>query len=166
MLLRVIHLYIHALSNPAHTSISQNLVQNMLVNGSVGKVIGYSTAADVVRERKSGNNKIYVAVPLHLAPLTGREFIRQKDRDAAQAQLNRWVYDKRSWPIVRFYRGRSRDRTVDILCVPQLFVVANPTGGIAAFREQVGGANTAVSETTDHGIRPGAASACVRAHRA
>ena len=109
----------------------------MLVNGSVGRVIGYSTAHEIKRYRKPHGCHVYIGVPLDLAPLSGREFGKGRAYDAALAELSKWVNDPREWPIVRFYKGLSREHTVDILCVPQKFVTVNPTGLPSAFREQV-----------------------------
>ena len=119
------------------TTMTQNLVQNMLVNGSVGKVIGYSTAKRVLEERKLYGDHIYISIDHDLVHLRSPTTRTASSKDEAHWELSRWVNDTTEWPVVRFYRGRSRDVTVDILCVPRTFVTVVPNGNISAFREQV-----------------------------
>lgn len=103
-----------------------------MVNGSVGKIVGYCTA----RYAWEKSHDIYLGTALGLAPLSGRIFRAAVERDA-QEEVKKWINSDRYWPVVRFFKGRSRNRTVDICCVPQMFTAIHACGGVAAFREQV-----------------------------
>ncbi|KAJ7225902.1 hypothetical protein GGX14DRAFT_422829 [Mycena pura] len=87
----------------------KNLVQGRLVNGSVGQVLRFSTAADAAKE--------------HLE-------IAKVDGNAAQAASPRGARDQ-LWPIVRFTNG------VELLMTPQEFTINNADGEMEARRDQV-----------------------------
>ena len=106
----------------------------MLVNGSVGKVVGYMPAKEAQKLPMT-----YIGVPWGLRELTRKPFKTAASREKARQQYDKWVHDpeEKIWPLVRFYKGRSRDETVDILCVPQTFVAVTARGRVRGFREQV-----------------------------
>lgn len=88
----------------------QNLVQGKLVNGSVGKVIEFSTYQSA---KEQG-----VQVP---------------QQEGEKQQPSKYANDPKSrvWPIVQFTNGQT------IICSPEEFTVNNASGEMEAKREQV-----------------------------
>jgi hypothetical protein len=84
------------------------LIQGRLVNGSVGRVIGFSTAVEALKQHLE-IAKVEGAPELYADP-------SKKD------QL---------WPLVKFTNGAL------LLVVPQEFTINNADGGVEARRDQV-----------------------------
>lgn len=103
---------------------------NVLVNGSLGEVIGFSTTAEV---RDSGSAIIGVPCALRELSTVDPGYAYQYDEE----ELEEWLENTRTWPIVRFRRGYSKTESVNILCIPHRFVALNPGGAVYAEREQV-----------------------------
>ncbi|GJE87818.1 ATP-dependent DNA helicase PIF1 [Phanerochaete sordida] len=114
----------------ARVMLLKNLVPNVLVNGSLGEVIGFSTAAQV---HSSGSATIGVPFALagkfESAP-TGYAYQRY------EKEFYECLQDYTEWPIVRFRCGSSTTETVDILCVAHKFYAAHFDKG-AIWRKQV-----------------------------
>ena len=94
----------------------KNLVQGVLVNGTVGHVIALKTPIDARRDR------------LDIAG------INMSTIDLPQGARDRESFDsvkERVWPLVRFENGR------ELLCIPQDFTVENGDGRMEARRVQV-----------------------------
>ena len=94
----------------------KNLVQGVLVNGTVGHVIAFKTPIDARRDR------------LDIAG------INMSTIDLPQGARDRESFDsvkERVWPLVRFENGR------ELLCIPQDFTVENGDGRMEARRVQV-----------------------------
>lgn len=97
----------------------QNLVQGELVNGSVGKVVAFSTPRDALQHgselarTKKGS---------------GTEDHPEGEADEISTEI---LEGKNVWPLVEFSSGRR------LLCVPASFEVNNLIGKVEAQREQV-----------------------------
>lgn len=86
----------------------QNLVQGRLVNGSLGQIVGFSTAADALRQHIQIANLDSAAPPPPGLKSSGQ-----------------------SWPLVRFIAGD------EVLMIPQEFTINNADGVMEARRDQV-----------------------------
>jgi len=93
----------------AQVMLVKNLVQGHLVNGSVGQVLGFSTAADAVKQHVE---------------------IAKVDGNPAQAASPRGARNQ-LWPLVRFTNG------AELLMTPQEFTINNADGEMEAQRDQV-----------------------------
>ena len=105
------------------------------MNGSLGKVVGYCKAIEAYE-----SDNIYVGVRADLNSLSRKGGRKRKGSTSKkeQEELDKWLSDtRRRWPIVRFFRGSSRDETVDVLCVPHIFTAMSPSGVPEAYRTQV-----------------------------
>jgi hypothetical protein len=98
--------------------VPQNLVQGELVNGSVGRVIAFSTSKEALKNHT--------------------EIARTDNVRGESARSNDWsnpcdpvIQSDRVWPVVRFTNGRT------MLCVPAEFTVNNAQGEMEARRDQV-----------------------------
>ncbi|GJE87803.1 ATP-dependent DNA helicase PIF1 [Phanerochaete sordida] len=119
------------LKQGAQVMLLKNLVQGVLVNGSLGVVTRFCCADEAWR-----SPDVYLGVAIGLAPLSGRTFSDAAEA-AAMTEVEELRKDPRTWPVVRFFQGRSREHTVDVCCVHHTFVARHATGGIAASRKQV-----------------------------
>ncbi|KAH9919133.1 uncharacterized protein B0H18DRAFT_882148, partial [Fomitopsis serialis] len=98
----------------AQVMLIKNLVQGQLVNGSLGRVVAFSTPRDA---RKCGTD-IAKEAP------NGAE--KQKpDQHTLQ------VAENYIWPIVEFRNGHT------LLCIPATFEAINADGRVEATRHQV-----------------------------
>ncbi|KAF8213487.1 hypothetical protein K438DRAFT_1096609 [Mycena galopus ATCC 62051] len=94
----------------AQVMLVKNLVQGRLVNGSLGQVVGFSTAADAILHH------VEIANPVENKPQ------KQNQPPLPGAQL---------WPLVKFTSGE------EVLMIPQEFTVNNADGGMEACRIQI-----------------------------
>ncbi|KAI5828561.1 hypothetical protein K523DRAFT_276526, partial [Schizophyllum commune Tattone D] len=94
----------------------RNLVQGILVNGSVGHVIAFKTPIDARLDRLDIAGLSMLALDLPQGSRDQERFESVKER---------------VWPLVRFGNGR------ELLCVPQDFTVENGGGEVEARRVQV-----------------------------
>lgn len=85
------------------------MISGVLVNGSVGKVVKFSTPAIAIKEHTEIAKQ-------------------QKGKGNHVTDLG---IDGPSWPVVRFINGR------EMMCVPQEFTVNNADGTMEARRDQV-----------------------------
>ncbi|GJE85923.1 ATP-dependent DNA helicase PIF1 [Phanerochaete sordida] len=120
------------LKEGAQVMLLQTLVQNFLVNGSVGTVISYCTGAAAL-----ASHYVWFGHSSQMCLLAGRGPRTGKAGERETAEMERLKLDPHLWPVVRFAVGRSKDRTIDVCCVPLLFTAMHATGGVAAHREQV-----------------------------
>ncbi|KAI0047663.1 hypothetical protein FA95DRAFT_1204693 [Auriscalpium vulgare] len=89
----------------------KNLEQGILVNGSTGKVLGFSSYAEATRDHTAIANAVTDGE---------RKEVPEHVRKSAC-----------KWPLVRFTNGR------ELLCIPQEFTVNNGEGETEAARLQV-----------------------------
>lgn len=106
-------------------------MQGSLVNGSLGKVIGFCTT------REAKNLGVRIGIP-EAQRSNGRPTAGPTNSDAA----NPGVQDSATlrnhiWPRVRFNSGSAGEDPVEVLCVPSQFEVNNADGRVEAIREQV-----------------------------
>lgn len=100
----------------AQVMLIKNLVQGELVNGSVGRVIGFSTSRDAIK---------------HGTDIARTETEAGKG-DADEKRIpDHILNDDRSWPIVEFSGRRTK------LCIPTHFEVNNADGLVEARRDQI-----------------------------
>ncbi|KAF7367214.1 ATP-dependent DNA helicase PIF1 [Mycena sanguinolenta] len=92
----------------AQVMLIKNLAQGRLVNGSLGQVIGFSTAHDAIQRH----------VPI-------------ADQENKQPQHNPPPEGAQLWPLVRYTNGE------EVLMIPQEFTINNADGGMEARRTQV-----------------------------
>lgn len=108
------------------------LIKNLddtLVNGSLGTVIGFSTEAAfelsggaLEGDSLHGNEEVDTNVKRRLAA-----FSRELDKSAPA--------DKKKWPLVQFHAVDGTSRIM--LCVSEPWKVETPTGEVQASREQL-----------------------------
>lgn len=91
----------------AQVMLVKNLIPGELVNGSVGQVVKFRTAAEAIKEHTEIAS---LEGPLGIAPNVPSDW---------------------AWPVVRFISGR------EIMCIPQEFAVNNADGGMEARRDQI-----------------------------
>lgn len=114
----------------------QNLIQGVLVNGSIGKVEAFMSAAEARQnlveiaqiERKDGGESKFTPRPdINDLPtlVTKTEVDESKSTKAPSPQI------ARVWPVVRFTNSRR------VLCIPFEFTVESANGTVEAKREQV-----------------------------
>jgi hypothetical protein len=96
-------------------TLMQNLVQGVLVNGSMGRVIGFETLDDAAEP--SAHSDEYIDEQGSTSRLSQQQF--------SDGEL------QRIWPRVRFLNGQEK------VCTPQEFTVNNPSGVMEARRLQV-----------------------------
>ncbi|KAF5375262.1 hypothetical protein D9758_000092 [Tetrapyrgos nigripes] len=96
----------------------KNLQQGSLVNGSVGQVIRFSTAADALKE----------GVQIGGSEQNGGERNQRPEDDPAVKQN---VQNGREWPVVRFINKK------EVLFIPLDFTVDNAEGKVEAKRTQI-----------------------------
>lgn len=100
----------------AQVMLIKNLVQGVLVNGSVGNVTAFRTPLEAHHER--------MAIAGVQPPEPGMSLgAREKEKFDRAKELQ--------WPVVRFANGR------ELLCIPAEFTVENADGGMEAAREQI-----------------------------
>jgi len=120
----------------AQVMLIKNVVQGVLVNGSMGQVVGFSTVKDAIR------NNVKLALwhefedpDTHEDENTQNKTSwerKRKRKDKDKHKIPDWLLSRHeSWPIVKFQNGHT------ILCVPHSFEVNNAAGGVEAVREQV-----------------------------
>lgn len=107
----------------------QNMVQGSLVNGSIGRVIGFMTTREandkgVAIGKANGENTVGVPGP-RVVPRVAESMIRSNA----------------VWPVVKF------QNTVEMLCVPMQFEVNDADGKVEAARGQVSLVCHAISPT-------------------
>lgn len=105
----------------------QNLVQGGLVNGSIGRVVGFYTARDALQ--RGAHLGIADKGTVHKLASDILKGIEKKSDDVSK-EVTRLISDPRVWPMVKF-----RSRT--ILCVPAQFEVNSAEGIVQAWRYQV-----------------------------
>lgn len=110
----------------------KNIIQGLLVNGSIGKVVAFYKPREAVAKGAQ------IALPEFVQKLPTGEPLRPGDKElqAAQKEQNELKLKKilalnTVWPAVQFASGPL------MLCVPIPFEVVNAEGGIEAVREQV-----------------------------
>ena len=122
-------------------------MQGVLVNGSVGKVVGFKTT------REALDDGIMVGVPdgqptpgstLPDAILGGKKESLRRSLQARKLPRTPGsqvpeppTRSAELWPVVRFNKGSIYGGPIDILCVPSRFEVVNARGKVEARREQV-----------------------------
>ncbi|TBU64714.1 hypothetical protein BD310DRAFT_943719 [Dichomitus squalens] len=99
----------------------KNVIQGLLVNGSLGRVVGFFKPREAVAMDEQGE---------------GEGSNRSAEQEKAQQEqreqkLKKILATNTVWPAVQFACGPL------MLCVPLLFEVNNADGGIEAVREQV-----------------------------
>ena len=97
----------------------QNVVQGKLVNGSIGRVIGFSTPREA-RERE--------------VDVAKTEEEQAQSQDPSQEFRYRVLAEdaeRNSWPEVKFQNG------LVLLCIPTMFDAVNAEARIEATRKQV-----------------------------
>ncbi|KAI0085665.1 PIF1-like helicase-domain-containing protein, partial [Irpex rosettiformis] len=99
----------------------KNLVAGTLVNGSMGKVIGFKLAREAFEE------DIDFALPQCLNRAT-KDGGKLRQRDAPDELLT----SEKLWPLVEFTKSGKR-----LLCVPSSFETVNASGRVEATRYQV-----------------------------
>ena len=104
----------------------QNLVQGELVNGTIGRVVGYSTT------REALNSSARLGVADGTASRSAGEVLddlkRNDERTSKEAR--KLIGDPRKWPIVNFHGH-------EVLCPPAQWEVNNAEGQPQAQRAQV-----------------------------
>lgn len=104
------------------TNTHQNLVAGSLINGSLGKVIGF------VKALEAHNKRIDFGLPQCLNERYDPVAKTTKRQDPPS-----WLMgSERQWPLVEFTRSKRQ-----ILCVPMAFEASNAYGVVEATREQV-----------------------------
>ncbi|KAF7339973.1 ATP-dependent DNA helicase PIF1 [Mycena venus] len=94
----------------AQVMLVKNLAQGRLVNGSLGQVIGFSTARDAI------SRHVEIANP---------------ENNSKNNQPPPGLESVRLWPLVKFSHGE------ELLMVPQEFTINNADGDMEARRDQV-----------------------------
>ena len=107
---------------------SQNLEQGCLVNGSVGKVVGFMTTHEAMH--------CGIKVGFAGKPDDSRSRAGLLDISGPKI-LDKILHSSTRWPVVNFKSASYPDGAEDVLCVPNAFEVNNAEGGIEAIREQV-----------------------------
>ncbi|TBU47339.1 PIF1-like helicase-domain-containing protein [Dichomitus squalens] len=105
----------------AQVMLVKNVIQGLLVNGSLGRVVGFFKPREAVAMDEQGE---------------GEGSNRSAEQEKAQQEqreqkLKKILATNTVWPAVQFACGPL------MLCVPLLFEVNNADGGIEAVREQV-----------------------------
>ncbi|TBU34899.1 P-loop containing nucleoside triphosphate hydrolase protein [Dichomitus squalens] len=106
---------------------AQNLIQGTLVNGSLGRVVGF------YKPREALEIGVRIGHPDLLFPLyegLPRELLEQK-RKERQQRLDHYMKSDNIWPAVQFLSGPL------VLCVPLPFQAMDANGNIQATRDQV-----------------------------
>ncbi|PIL30943.1 hypothetical protein GSI_07112 [Ganoderma sinense ZZ0214-1] len=116
----------------AQVMLIKNIIQGLLVNGSIGKVVGFYKPRDAVAMGAQ------IALP-ELAqgvqnnpavePMGTQE--REQQKEQREQKLKKLLAMNTVWPAVQFANGPL------MLCVPLSFESMNADGGIEAVREQV-----------------------------
>lgn len=104
-----------ALKVGAQVMLIKNLVQGELVNGSVGRVVGFSTSRDALRKGMA-------------IAQTESQNDAGRDKPIVPEETYRSTH---VWPVVQFEGGRT------LLCIPSTFDVNNADGQMEARREQI-----------------------------
>lgn len=124
-------------------------MQGTLVNGSIGKVIGFMTTREAIK-----NNILVGLLPppgvtnepddIQTLRVENRKYdLRDRKKGSINANgpyahiPDELRNSPRRWPLVTFNQGSERCPTTDLLCVPNVFEVNNCQGRIEATREQV-----------------------------
>ena len=130
--------YTRRLTRSGHL-LRQNVIQGLLVNGSLGRVVGF------YKPREAAAMGAQIALPELAQPAKnsdadtqggGEDGVRAAEMEKAQREqrdqkLKKIMATNEVWPAVQFVSGPL------MLCVPLLFEVNNADGGIEAVREQV-----------------------------
>lgn len=88
----------------------KNLVQGQLVNGSIGKVVNFSTLSELAQAEKEGPGD---------------------EKDVFRPDSTRNSLPPRAWPVVKFINGTER------VITPVDFEITNAEGKMEARRVQV-----------------------------
>lgn len=115
------------LKSKTNSCLYQNLVQGELVNGSMGRVVGFYTTRDALQ--RGGSLGIADKGTVHKLASDILKDIEKKS-DNVSKEVTRLISDPRVWPMVEF-----RSRT--ILCVPAQFEVNSAEGIVQACRYQI-----------------------------
>lgn len=127
-------MYHGVLSDRVHPRLSQNIIQGVLVNGSVGRVVGFYKPRDAVEKlgaqialpesRDLQADPIEAGVP----PSSQAEKAQKEQREQ---RIKMIMSMNTVWPAVQFASGPL------MLCVPLMFEVVNADANIEATRNQV-----------------------------
>ncbi|KZT06267.1 uncharacterized protein LAESUDRAFT_653615, partial [Laetiporus sulphureus 93-53] len=101
----------------AQVMLIKNMVQGELVNGSVGRVIQFSTP----REALEAGTQL-------AQPKSGHESAAERNTEKVPDEI---MNGKNVWPVVRFTNGMT------LLCIPNAFDVNDASGRVQAVRNQV-----------------------------
>lgn len=104
-----------ALKVGAQVMLIKNLVQGELVNGSVGRIVGFSTSRDALKKGMA-------------IAQTESQNDAGRDKPIVPEETYRSTH---VWPVVQFEGGRT------LLCIPSTFDVNNADGQMEARREQI-----------------------------
>ncbi|KAI0662490.1 PIF1-like helicase-domain-containing protein, partial [Cubamyces menziesii] len=100
----------------------KNIIQGLLVNGSIGRVVGFYKPRDAL------NMGIQIALPDSPPSSTPS---RSQSKDQREQMIQRILRLETVWPAVQFQNGVTQ------LCVPLTFEVVSAEGTTEVTREQV-----------------------------
>jgi len=122
----------------AQVMLVKNYAKYGLVNGSLGKVIGYCSAKEGLD--RGMNITTYMNLRLQKKPIKAEnlvpEYVAYKERLCVMSlseeyQTEPMLEELMIWPIVRFENGAN------LLCIPSTFQVINPRGTMQVTRTQI-----------------------------
>lgn len=105
-----------------YVKISQNIVQGILVNGSLGKVEAFMSASEA-RKQMIETSHMDRRESRHDSLQTSDVVDPEKEETLQQ--------NARVWPLVQFTNGRK------VLCIPHEFSIESAAGVMEAKREQI-----------------------------
>ncbi|KAJ3556482.1 hypothetical protein NM688_g2009 [Phlebia brevispora] len=114
----------------AQVMLIKNLVQGSLVNGTIGRVVGFATTRDAL------NKGTWIGVADNKGDKSQVGLLQGQDGDKknkppGSETVQQYLRSGRNWPIVKFSGGE------EVLCVPAQFEVTNAEGLVQARRDQV-----------------------------
>ena len=132
MLIKVRRMHYGTHMHPNSLPKPKNIIQGLLVNGSIGKAGGFYKPRDAVAmgaqialpELAQGPQNSPVAEPMGTQE-------REQQKEQRDQKLKRLLAVNTVWPAVQFANGPL------MLCVPLSFEGINADGNIEAIREQV-----------------------------
>lgn len=129
-----------SLKKGAQVMLIKNLVQGVLVNGTIGLVLDFKTVGEALAQREP---EIHVGFclgePNHLKPRFREDTARRQDEERYQKEISQITSSPAKWPVVRFNPSsfKGSGNPLYVICVSNKFEVTDARGDIQAIREQV-----------------------------